>query len=67
MQKENNINQRNAELANNLRERQKGSGLYDYPIDWLREVSDECHLGPTDVEEVLNALIIVSEREKPQP
>jgi len=63
---ENNINPQDTALANNLRERQKGSGLYDYPVEWLREVSAECHLGPTDVEEVLNALIIVSEREKPQ-
>jgi hypothetical protein len=57
---------KDAELANNLRERQKFSGLYEYHMEWLREVAHECYLGLTDVEQVLNALIIVSEREKPQ-
>lgn len=58
---------KDAELACNLRERQRGTGVYNYDVVWLLEIGKECcSLSLSDIAQVLNALISASEREKPQ-
>jgi len=48
--------------SKNLREQQIKSE-YDYPINLLRAISCECHLGLADIEQVLNAMITVFEKQ----